>query len=321
MKTLRFPWLVLVASVALAQGEPDAAPGGAVHGSNAMPAHCRCGLSLEMVAVSQLASAPPVALVAIADADPIQTVLAMYAAFERRDPDGWVAGMSRRYRFESDEPGFAQRHPRGFGRDDELAFASHLFRGGGRAPDGRPLPLVAQVDAPLGAVSVELRSVGAKRAVAHVERLAFRLTFDDGSQVMLEGSDNVLELALEDGEWRVVAWHERVAGGEAPVAADPVADEGREASDDGALPDRLAIRRLGGLAGGTIAFELALPARGGKLELFDVQGRRVAKRDLDGLAPGMRRVELPASGVPAGTYWARVQQSDAVVTTRVIQLH
>lgn len=324
MKPWRFPWFVLVASIALAMGEPDISAGGAAPRANAATTIFRCGTAAELMLGSELTAAPPIALVPIAEGDPIQTVLAMYAAFERRDPEGWIAGMSHRYRFDSDDPEFARKHPRGFDRDDELAFAKHLFRGGGRGPDGRPLPIATQVEAPLGSVWVEMRTIGARRAVAHVQRYAYVLVFDDGSRVTLEGSDNTLELAREDGAWRVIAWHEHVLGGEAVATAgnaeSGAADAGEQADSD-PVPDRLAIHRLGGLSGSSIVFELALPSRGGKLELFDVQGRRVAKQDLGGLAPGMRRIELPASGVPAGTYWARVQQAGAVVTTRVVQLH
>ncbi len=317
MKWTRFPWTMLVVILACAWGEPDAALGADPNRGGA----CRCGRSGEPSLAGLLApAAEPVALVSFADGDPIQTVIALFAAFERRDPEAWVGAMAREYRFDSDDPAFVRAHPRGFTRDDERAFATHLFRGGGRAPDGRALPIVTQVEAPLGAVSVEMRSLRATRAVAHVERYAFALTFDDGSRETLAGSDNVLELALEDGEWRVIAWHERVAAGEIAIAA-PADEAAVNGADAGTLPDRLAIRRLGGLGGNAIVFEIALPRRGGVLELFDVQGRRVARRDLEGLAPGMRRIELPAAGVAAGTYWARVQQADQVVTTRVIRLH
>lgn len=317
MNTQRFSKLLLVTTLVCALGEPDVALGEGARARLSPVSPCRCGRSEDALAVSMLApAAPPVALVAISEVDPIGTVIALFAAFERRDPAGWVAAMSPEYRFDSDDPAFLRSHPDGFTRDDELAFVTHLFRGGGRAPDGKPLPRVKQLQAPLGAVVVERLSLDATRAVAHVERYAFTLTFEDGSRVQLAGSDNVLELALQGNEWRVIAWHERAAAPGAAAAA-PEAEPG----DADAIPARLAIRRLGGLGGNAIAFELALPARGGRLELFDVQGRRVASRNLEGLAPGMRRVELPASGVPAGTYWARVQQAGAVVTTRVIRVH
>jgi hypothetical protein len=317
MNTQRFSKLLLVTTLVCALGEPRVALGEGARAQLSTASPCRCGRNGEAQAANMLApAAPPVALVAISEVDPIGTVIALFAAFERRDPAGWVAAMSPEYRFDSDDPAFLRSHPDGFTRDDELAFVTHLFRGGGRAPDGKPLPRVKQLVAPLGAVVVEMRSLDATRAIAHVERYAFTLTFEDGSQVQLAGSDNVLELALEGNEWLVIAWHERTAAPAAAATA-PITDP------DGAnaIPAQLAIRRLGGLGGNAIAFELALPARGGKLELFDVQGRRVASRSLEGIAPGMRRVELPASGVPAGTYWARVQQSGAVVTTRVIRVH
>lgn len=321
MRWMRFPWMLFVATFAWADGEPDITNVGGVVPSRSSNNIIRCGtpaqLSFGFLDMSGAALTAPAAL---PQSDPIRTVIALFAAFERRDPIAWADAMSDDYRFDSDDPAFVRSHPHGFTRDDELAFATHLFRGGGRAPGGGALPIATQVEAPLGAVSVEMRSIDATRAVAHVERYGYVLTFDDGSRMAISGSDNVLELALEDGEWRVIAWHERVAAGELAVAA-PAAEAAANGAESGALPERLAIRRLGGLGGNAIVFEIALPRRGGMLELFDVQGRRVARRDLEGLAPGMRRIELPAAGVAAGTYWARVQQADEVVTTRVIRLH
>lgn len=317
MRWMRFPWMLFVATLAWADGEPDSPNVGGVMLGRSSINTISCGTPAEVaMGFVEIPGAALTAPAALPQSDPIRTVIALFAAFERRDPVAWVDAMSDDYRFDSDDPAFVRSHPQGFTRDDELAFATHLFRGGGRAPGGGALPIATQVEAPLGAVSVEMRSIDATRAVAHVERYGYVLTFDDGSRMAISGSDNVLELALEDGEWRVIAWHERINAGPASAAA-PAAGE----SNATEIPERLAIRRLGQLAGSSIAFELALPRRGGVLELFDVQGRRMARRDLEGIAPGMRRVELPASHVPAGTYWARVQQAGAVATTRVIRLH
>lgn len=319
MRWLRFPWFLFVATLASASGEPDMTTSGFATAPRSSERLVLRGTPRPReTAVAPQADALAAAPESLDERDPIRTALALFTAFERRDPDGWVGAMAPDYRFDSNDPSFVIAHPDGFTRDDEFAFATHLFRGDGRAMGGGRRPVVTQVRAPLGAVYVEMRSRSATRAIAHIERYAFTLKFDDGSCVMLAGTDNVLELALQNGDWRVIAWHERMRV--APVAASLVVESAGK-PDASALPDRLAIRRLGELGGSSIAFELALPARGGTLELFDLQGRRMARRGLDGVAPGIRRIELSASGVPAGTYWARLQQAGAVATTRVIRVY
>jgi len=79
--------------------------------------------------------------------DPVTTALAMFDAFARRDVDGWVGAMARDYHFDSDDPAFVAAHPGGFDRDDERAFATHLFRVGARGRDGAPMPWAVKLDA------------------------------------------------------------------------------------------------------------------------------------------------------------------------------
>lgn len=320
-------WLAIALACMLSSAAPLRAEIRVIRADAAAPVVITCGdtqdfLPLPALGEQATALAPNRSTPTRSEGDPIQTVIAMFDAFERRDAEGWVAAMSQAYHFDSDDPSFARSHPAGFGRDDESAFATHLFRGGKRGPDGRELPTATRVDAPLGSVWVEMREFSATRATAHVERYAFVISLSDGSSLALEGSDNVIELAREGDAWRVVTWHERVNGSvplaESSAVATAAAD--RQASPASTRPARLAIRTLDGLQSSAIALELALPGSGGVVELFDVAGRRITRHDLTGMAAGTRRVELPTSGVPKGTYWARVQQAGAVATTRVVRL-
>jgi hypothetical protein len=66
----------------------------------------------------------------------------------------------------------------------------------------------------------------------------------------------------------------------------------------------------------TIAF--SLPAAGeGALELFDLRGRRLALRDLAGMAPGPHRVALAdARHLAAGVYWVRLTHGGRQLTAK-----
>ena len=65
-----------------------------------------------------------------------------------------------------------------------------------------------------------------------------------------------------------------------------------------------------------VAFSLPTTAAG-RLELFDLAGRRVAERDLAGLPAGRHLIRLDAQGeIKPGAYAVRLQHGDRVVTTR-----
>ena len=80
------------------------------------------------------------------------------------------------------------------------------------------------------------------------------------------------------------------------------------------------IQRVGSTSG-TIEFDITLPqSSAARLDLFDVQGRRVRGRDIDGLAAREQRVSFDSKRTAAGVYWARLAQGRRQVTTRVLVL-
>jgi hypothetical protein len=87
------------------------------------------------------------------------------------------------------------------------------------------------------------------------------------------------------------------------------------------LPLRLAFRVVNPSRGG-LEIRLELPNTASvRLELFDVAGRRVASRDLAGLAAGRTRYRWGESArLPAGIYLLRVSQAREVVKSKVILL-
>ena len=68
----------------------------------------------------------------------------------------------------------------------------------------------------------------------------------------------------------------------------------------------------------SVAYSLA-EATSARLELFDAQGRVVARRELATQAPGTHRERFPeAAGLRAGLYWLRLTQGANSATTRVV---
>lgn len=87
------------------------------------------------------------------------------------------------------------------------------------------------------------------------------------------------------------------------------------------LPLRLAVR-MPNPARGALAMELALPAKGARLELFDVSGRRVAQRELSDKGPGFVRYRWDATErLPAGIYLMRLSTARETVRKKIILLH
>jgi len=259
------------------------------------------------------------------DTEPLLAVIALFRAFEHGDVEGYVGVMSDDYRFDSDDPAFRTMHARVYGREDERAFMTHLFRGGGHAPDGAALPTAVSVTDEQGPLWIEARGVDATHAIAHVRRYGPVLVLSDSGTLALGASDNVMQLRFEGGRWRISDWQEHVgvpaAGDSARLAGTPRAGAGDPASAVGldAIP-ALSLRPIAGSTGGEMAFALAAPVAGGTLELFDLQGRRLAIRGLGDLPAGTRRVTLPAALLASGVYWARVVQAGQVASTRVVWL-
>ena len=83
-----------------------------------------------------------------------------------------------------------------------------------------------------------------------------------------------------------------------------------------------ALRSLSGNpAHGLLQFSVKLPSNGrATLELIDVTGRRIARKELS-LGAGEHQVRLDAKGAASGVYWARLLQSGKMITTRVSLVH
>jgi hypothetical protein len=254
------------------------------------------------------------AVSAIHDAGPEVALYTLFHAFEQRDPGGWVDGLSVDYFFDSDDPDFHSAHPKGFGREDELAFATHLFR---EPPfrAGRRLPVATNVSELIGPMHVRIIAGDRTHATALVEHYVVGLTFDDGSGASLGATRNQFDLELQDGRWWITRWLEHVE-----VAGEPDSDAvvaTRPGVTDAASRPRLALAIHADPAANRIVCSLTLPRAGGSLELYDAMGRRMLHRNLDRLAAGRGTFTITAPGIPSGIYWAQVRQGGESVSARV----
>jgi len=103
-----------------------------------------------------------------------------------------------------------------------------------------------------------------------------------------------------------------------PAAPAMVADVGERAPRQ--LPLGLGVR-MPNPTRGALAMELALPARGARLELFDISVRRVAQRDLSDLGPGLVRYRWDATErLPPGIYLMRLSRAKEMVRKKLILL-
>lgn len=243
----------------------------------------------------------------------------MLAGLSAREPAIYVGSMSEDFRFDSDDPDFRAAYPNGMSRSDELSFAIHILRGGGHGADGATLPAAVGVQVSAGPMGTCAESAG--RATIVLEHLRVRFRMADGTSLDLAETRNTFELVSTDAGWKIARWSETHA---AKAVADSLAarlaraEHATDVAPADAPPERLALAVRADAGQGALVFDLALPSRGGMLEMFDVMGRRVSQRDLSDLRPGRRTVALDGTVYPAGVYWARLRQDAATATARVV---
>ncbi len=255
-------------------------------------------------------------------AGPLAAVRAMLRAFGAKSGPGFVGMMSEDFVFDSDDPEFRARYPNGMTREDERSFAERLFQGGGRGPDGQPLPVATRVYISVGPMTVEPFDPTRAPARVVLKHLDARIELSDGSVLELGDADHTMDLVLTEAGWRVRRWHERRAS---PLTqahqdrSDSTASAGGERDPaEGELPARLALAARVDRANRAMVFDLALPRAGGELELFDVMGRRVARHDLAEARRGHHTLTLDGGRFRAGVYWARLRQDDVAATAKLV---
>ena len=261
---------------------------------------------------------------------PMEAVWAMLEAFADRSETAYAGWMSDDFRFDSDDPDFRASTPNGMDRAAEEQFARHLFRGGKLSPDGRALPTATRVQLSAGPVLATAVAMPHDQAHVTLAHLEVSIALSDGSTLELGETRNELWLVRTPAGWRVRRWQETHP---APDALDAVAQRLAHAVNarDTLAPstaaqeppapvatERVALAPHMDRERAALVFDVTLPAAGGSLEVFDVMGRRVIRRDLSDLGAGHHVVALDGHELGVGVYWARIQQGVNVATARVV---
>jgi len=241
-------------------------------------------------------------------------VTAMFDAYGRRSLDDFAIWFAPDYVFESSDPEFTAKYPRGMTRGDEMASALHLFEGRPAAADRPALPRAVRIDVSYRrmyeAEGIDLDREGPRTVV--IEGMRADIELSDGSRIDTEEARHELVLVPTPSGWLIQRWTEETS---ADAAIAKHADRTAQAP-----LLRLAISAVGGASTRVLELDVELPHRGGVIDVFDVQGRKVRGLDLADLRPGRHRVSLDANGMAHGVYWARLQQATTIVTAKVVRV-
>ena len=146
-----------------------------------------------------------------------EAIALMFEGFANRSWQRYVHAMAEDFLFTSDDPDHVAKYPNGMTREDEQAFAQHLFEGGGRGPCGEPLAIATSVDVVAGPMVVIPAAAGAKRLVLEV--LSSRILLENGEVMDVGPTLNTIDVVLTEAGWRVTRWHETIEATDANRSA------------------------------------------------------------------------------------------------------
>jgi hypothetical protein len=245
---------------------------------------------------------------------PDDVVWRMLIMFAEESAADYVSWMTDDFLFLSNDPDFAARFPCGMSRADEDSFSTHLFEGGGRGPGGELLPTASRIVLDAGPMNPSNTLVKGGEASVRVDWCHVRAMLSNGDTLDFGHTQSDFDLVLTNLGWRVRRWIETVLPASSPARR----LEEPATSPPGDRPLALTLQGHGQPRRGVLRFDLVLPEAGGAFEIFDVMGRRIARRDLSELPPGRHTIALDGGAIPRGVYWARVRQSQATAMAKVI---
>lgn len=267
---------------------------------------------------------------------PASWLEAFRRAYETRDLATYGDLMSDDFRFEFGDAADRERYPAGWGKEDELASARHLFEGFVNA-QGVALPKARSIALDLGPVRYAPDPDHAGDpdhyvlAIADSTRLA--IGFEDGGAIVAAGrhafwlvrgdADSTCEVR-DAGCWRVRRWVENPADEVLAARASTV-----DAPDEAALADArpFVAAPNPARAGETVRIAFALRGAADRVTatVYDVSGRRVATLDGRPAGGGLwslawdGRTERGDVGRP-GVYFARVSAGTVTKVVRIVRV-
>jgi len=167
-----------------------------------------------------------------------------------------------------------------------------------------------------------------------IGRFTFELSTDDGTEYLNHPSLHIVHLVRGDAamlvpgqpadarHWYIRRWLEDVNGLEAALGKiEGDCGQADSATTSMALTTlSLAIHPLGNPACPTLDIACDLPAAGpARIEVFDVMGRRLQRKEFDVAAPGTMKLQAGAGvHLAPGAYWVRLSQASRHSTRMVV---
>lgn len=261
-----------------------------------------------------------------------QAFLARFAdAWQRRDLDAYATLLTDDFRFHfGDEEGQA-RHPGGWGKEDELASASHLFLGRVDRPDR---PRARRIALEFMAVSVladpDFPCDREHHALIDAREVRLAIELEGGGQLGAVGHHayRIVRGSVNEA-WRLRRWDEEPA--ESLLAVATCADTSTMVA--GAAAPILQGNRLWSVApnpsrldeSATLTFAVERDGEAVDAALYDIAGRRVRVLARGPAAAGTRTLawdgrDTHGTLTPAGVYFLHLRAGERTWRERLVRI-
>lgn len=240
-------------------------------------------------------------------------------SWNRRDLAAYGALLTSDFVFHFGDADQQALHPNGWGKDDELAAAEHLFHGSATRPAARAIALDP------GEIRVlpdpEFPCDRARHALIDLPQVTLAIEFENGETAQVHGH-HAYWVVREGEEWKIRRWDEEPAPGlvtAAPCApAVAAAGEGQRLWTVAPNPSRLG-------SGAVIAFAVEEDGDAIDVAIFNVAGRQVAVLARGPASAGAKSLvwdgrDAQGGAAPPGVYFLRARIGDRDWRERIIRM-